>query len=494
MLRISALTSGQWRLTNAFAGEELSGAANGFGLLGRYREVDDFRTGRFAWRADYGAWPLAEGLDRRGRWRMDASRRVHFLNSNQATAVAVTEAYIASRGYARLGNRNATSIGSSYESDQRCDLIAVTPSKGVTAVLSIGRRDRLLHRIDVHLSTRIETIRYGNYRSVRGAKLPFSVSVDDGDAPATAHITISSYRFLARVDAAAFEPPPQSLDDARINNGATARVPLTISRGTGFPIVFAAINGYPAMPFIVDTGGHDILTPSAARYLRLKVTGRGVSFGSGPGSTPTALTSVQNVSIGNAAMLSQPFTVLDLDLGKASDARGQLVPIAGILGLEFFERFKVTLNFPKREVGLALQADADSGDKWIPLTFTSDEPLVDARLNGRLGSFAIDTGNNVGLIVYHRWLLATSTSAPGLNWQPGEMGGSSVGGAVMFRHARADSFVLGAMRLNGVPLLVANAHAGSMSSTSEAGSLGVPPLLPFCVTFDYRAGTMAIRR
>ncbi len=243
-------------------------------------------------------------------------------------------------------------LASALEARQRCDVVAVTPAAGRTAVLWIGRTDRLIHRIDVPLSERVETIRYADYRRVGDAALPFSIAVDDGDEAATARIAVSSYRFLSHVRAAAVRPPPQNFTDSRIKDGLIARSSLSIDRGTGFPIVFAAVDGRKPMPFIVDTGGHDILTPIATRHLGLKTVGQGVSFGAGSGSTPTTFTSVRKVAIGRAEMLAQPFTVLDLDLGKVSGSNGRKIPIAGILGLEFFERFTVSLNFPLREVTL----------------------------------------------------------------------------------------------------------------------------------------------
>lgn len=383
-------------------------------------------------------------------------------------------------------------LASALEARQRCDVVAVTPAAGRTAVLWIGRTDRLIHRIDVPLSERVETIRYADYRRVGDAALPFSIAVDDGDEAATARIAVSSYRFLSHVRAAAVRPPPQNFTDSRIKDGLIARSSLSIDRGTGFPIVFAAVDGRKPMPFIVDTGGHDILTPIATRHLGLKTVGQGVSFGAGSGSTPTTFTSVRKIAIGRAEMLAQPFTVLDLDLGKVSDSNGRKIPIAGILGLEFFERFTVSLNFPLREVTLRLRSNRrPSGGTVVPLTFTSDVPIVDARLDRRSGSFSLDTGNNVGLIVYHRWLLASGVRIRAMR---GGMGGSSVGGMVMFRRAYAESFVLGAIPIDGVPILIADAHSGSMSSRSEAGNIGVALLSRFCVTLDVATGTMVIRR
>lgn len=196
-------------------------------------------------------------------------------------------------------------LASALEARQRCDVVAVTPAVGRTAVLWIGRTDRLIHRIDVPLSERVETIRYADYRRVGDAALPFSIAVDDGDEAATARIAVSSYRFLSHVRGGCRATAASKFYGLAHKDGLIARSSLSIDRGTGFPIVFAAVDGRKPMPFIVDTGGHDILTPIATRHLGLKTVGQGVSFGAGSGSTPTTFTSVRKVAIGRAEMLAQ---------------------------------------------------------------------------------------------------------------------------------------------------------------------------------------------
>ena len=353
ILQTSSAASGGARLKQSGA-LTLTGRATRFGLSGRYSEVDEFRSGWFRLEVDYGVSSAAEGFNSRGRWRMDASRRAHPLDSIEAKTVAITESYLARRGYLRPDSSHDAVIGAlSATQDSRYDIVAVTPRGGRTAWLWIARADHLVHRIDVRLAERTKTIRYGDYRVVHGVEVPFSIIVDDGDEADAANIAVSSYHFLPRVSPAAFVPPTENLTDARLGTGHVARVALRDdSATTGFAVVFVTMNGSEPLPFIVDTGGHDIVTPAVARQLRLKVIGGGATSGAGAGATRTAFTRVKIVSLGEAEMFDQPFVVLYEDLGSALDAHGHKVPIAGILGLELFERFTITLDFMKGDLEL----------------------------------------------------------------------------------------------------------------------------------------------
>jgi hypothetical protein len=113
--------------------------------------------------------------------------------------------------------------------------------------------------------------------------------------------------------------------------------------------------------------------------LGLKTYGKGFSAGAGSGSMPTEFSKVESVAIGAATITRQPFTVLHVDLGMTQAPGGKRQRIAGILGLELFERFIVRIDYRDGTVILRppgpLRYETASA---IPLTFTSDMPLVQA--------------------------------------------------------------------------------------------------------------------
>src|SRR6185503_18977674 len=151
--------------------------------------------------------------------------------------------------------------------------------------------------------------------------------------------------------------PSGAPHDAAIHGDAEAVfAPFRLEAMSGFPIVEARVNGQGPLLFILDTGGHDILTPAAAKALGLPLRGAGFSLGAGEGSTPTRFTKVASVVLGAAEMTDQPFVVLQLDLGRAMDFAGRPTAISGIIGLELFERFTVTLDYAAGRLELRLPA------------------------------------------------------------------------------------------------------------------------------------------
>jgi hypothetical protein len=478
----------------AWDGAELivaDGTKESFGLTGRYQSAEDVRTGWFKRSADYQLLANAEGLDGAGRWRMDNSRQLHPLDSDEAKAVAISESYLARRGYL-FPDRVAASFTMEEpmrEGGRSYDRIGVVPEGGLPLILWIGPDHRLARAV-IQLSTNVETIDYRDYRMVNGHALPFEIDTANGDQPETGVAHISAYRLAGGPAAEAVARPRFRTDDAVIRSGAAiAYAALAIDPTSGFPIVQASIDGKGPFPFILDTGGHDILTPAAAAMLGLRSVGSGFSQGAGSGSTPTRFTKVGRLSIGAAELVDSPFVVLDIDLGHVVGTGGKPVPIAGLIGLEVFERFVVTLDVGSGRVALR-PFGTGQGDPSVPIRFTRDVPLVQAALAGHMGWFAVDTGNNLDLIVAPGW-----AKANGLTARSGKGGssGSSVGGTVDLRRLPDVNFDIGPSHLRQVKALLAGENTGSLSSRSEAGNFGESILRGFTVTFDYRRETMTLR-
>jgi hypothetical protein len=470
------------------------GEKTSFGLVGKYQSVENIGTGHFWRRADYGIFANAEGMDETGRWRQDNSGQVHSLDSEEARAVAISDAYLARRGYlfpeqipADFRTLHGISSGG-----RRFDRVEVTPAGGRTITLWIETATHLLERAVVKLSEGDKTIRYSDYRSVQEMMLPFSITSDYRDDLDDGTANISKYQVSAVVAESKVQRPDAEVRDARITNGAdetTAKAYLDKNRR--FFIVDASIDGKGPYPFILDTGGHDMLTPEFCRRNGLEAAGNGFSTGAGAGKTKTKFTKVKTISVGGATISDQPFLVLDIDLGKAT-GDGKPQPIAGILGLELFERFAITIDYRGRKMTLHARSNLSCRGQAIPIRFTSDMPLASATLDGRSGMFGIDTGNNSDLIVFRRWAESNHLAAV---YEPGQtVDAISVGGAVEFTKANAKSFQLGGEDLGAIRILLAPRNAGSLSANSEAGNIGNSILSGFTVTFDYRAGIMCLQR
>jgi len=466
------------------------GVKTSFGLSGPYRATEDLSTGRFVRGADYGLFANAEGLDAAGRWRMDNSGVVHPLDSDEARAVATTEAYLAARGYLFPGRGAATLavLPPATEDARTFDRVEATPSGGRAAVLWIARDVHRLDRVVFDVEGRSETLRYRDYRVVDGLVLPFEIITEDGDQAEVGDARIDRYDLAAI--ASGPRRPTHDPADAGIGGGASAAyAPFRRDPMSGFAIVEASIDGGAPLPFILDTGGHDILTPAAARALGLPLEGSGFSLGAGEGSSPSWFTKVARVTLGAAEMRNQPFVVLGLDLGQAMGADGRPTPIAGILGLELFERFTATLDPAAGRLVLRRPGPAGAAG-GAPIRFTSDMPLAQASIDGRPGWFSLDTGNNAQVILFKAWVDAQDS--PGWFDVTVDVAGNGVGGAVAFRQGRAGEIALAGRSLQGVPVLLAGEHAGSLSARGAAGNIGESILGHYAVTFDYAHETVRL--
>jgi hypothetical protein len=325
---------------------------------------------------------------------------------------------------------------------------------------------------------------------VDSLKLPFRIAVENRDENENGVVRIHDYRINTAALTQELARPTAAVSDLAMDENAEA----TTARGyldadTGFFITEASIDGKGPFPFILDTGGHNILTPQMVQQLGLTTAGKGFSTGAGAGTTPTEFTKVKTLAIGAAVLSEQPFTVLHIDLGMAHDGQRHL-PIAGILGLELFERLAITVDYKSRSVTLQpLSRFAYAGPgKRVPICFTSDMPLVTATLDGHAGSFGVDTGNNVDLIVFRVWAASNGLAA---NYSDGQkMDSTSVGGNLEMSKARAKSFHFGGRELGPIGILLAPENGGSLSARSEAGNFGNAILSHFKVTFDYRSSAM----
>ena len=489
---VREVSGGQaWNSADVIVG---TGKKQSFGLEGSFTSVELVRNGRFMRLADYGILRNAEGLDSSGRWRMDNSSGIHPLDSSEASAVTRTEAYLAGRQYLFPQQFPATLLllQPTKQEGHSFDRIIATPVGGRAVELWIGRDDHLVHRAVVELSTDTETIHYEDYRRVGLLLLPFRIQISNGDQPETGAAEISMYRVVDAKQAEALIARPRSrITDARIlsSNGRSV-VPLSIDNATKFPIVWASINGTAPLPFILDTGGHDILTPKEAQKLGLKTVGNGFSLGAGAGSSPTRFARVERVGLGQAEIVDTPFTVLDVDLGTTRGPDGQPTPVAGLLGLELFERFRVTLEPTGRMVLEDSRTTPAESGTTVPIRFTRDMPLLDAVIAGHRAVLAFDTGNNVGLIIAPAWAKWAGLSALSTNGEAHN--GTSVGGDVSMTSIGNLPVSVGGVSLGDRPSMVAAENMGSLSSRSEAGNIGLGALERFVLVIDYNRGTMTL--
>jgi hypothetical protein len=466
------------------------GAVTSAGLLGTAQLRYDLGRGRYAERFTLPvAGSNAEVFDGTTVWSQDISGGVHANDSWYPRARAVTRAYLVRRAYLAPAGRGAVQcMPSPKGSDAR--VVRVTPPGGIPAVLTIDPRTHFLQSVAMRTPISTDLTTYGDYREDGGLVLPFSIESGTAFEPADGW-TLNVTQYAASVHATASDfAKPVAVNDAIVLHGARSATVPAVLEGRQL-LVWASIDGHSPMPFILDSGGHAIVDTVAAKLLGLRGSGAGVSGGAGSGTIGLQYTRVRSVRIGNAELRDQPFLVIPYPYGFYE--RGTKMPLAGILGLEWFERYAIAIDYAKPSVTLTPlgRFAPPAGATAVALRFQEDMPLAHAAADGHAGRFGVDTGNAGTLILYGDFLRRTGLQAKyarGTTVHGEGTGGANTGSLQTLR-----SFAIGGHELRRIDADFTRMATGSFSSWTEAGDLGLTVLSRFTPVFDYADETLYLK-
>jgi hypothetical protein len=449
------------------------------GLTGKLSRLADPRTGRFAERRSYEVFTTGTGYDGKASWSQDVSGAAHSLNAEFARRLTLTDQWIATRGWCRAGHGPARMrfVSTTRERGRVLDHWRAIPRGGAPVDLLFDRSTGLLHRFAEQLteSRLVET--YSQWRRLTdGAWLPFREQLDYPEDESHVTIRVTHAEPFRAALKGAFEPPPIPADHAVLSPSRTTTVPYE-DDGRTRVYVPVTIDGHGPYAFELDSGGHLILTAETAEALGLRPVGQLSSTGA-TAVMRAGYVKLGELRIGDAVMRNQVAKVLPLP--RWSSDRGTHPPRAGIIGLELFERFVVSID-PKAKTVMLSDPAAAAAHAGIPLTlrFAEDAPLVDGGYAGSAGDFMIDTGNAGPTIIEHQWAAAKGLTTRLKN-------GLQVDDDGFYR---CDTVRIGPVRLDREVInYVGPAQSGSESTHAVAGIYGAPLLSRFNGTYDYSRG------
>jgi hypothetical protein len=457
----------------------LSGSEQASGLSGRWSKLIDLATGKTREASNFGVTATADVWDGHVSWHQDMSGGVHPRDSEFMRQVHVTDAWLTRFGYLR---RDALGAGLELLEDRQQDgrsyaVVRATPRQGQPVELWFDKDTKRLGRTVQVMMINVHTTRYDDYRESQGLSIPFKIVSDYGNAP-----DVMQIEHIERVAVRAGDlERPRPPDDFAITGGKTV-VPIEVD---GEVTVEAMLNGRGPFAFILDSGGHDILTPEAVAALGLKPVGAGTSGGAGPGTVSEQYARVDRMQIGGMTMRNQPFTVIALAYDTVE--RGARPPLAGILGLELFERFAMQLNYHENTLTFQPLSGYEhrGGGVAVPIFFSDDMPLLVAKIENIAGDVGLDTGNSGTLIIQGIWADRHGLKQQLMNGYPSL--GFGMGGASSNWTSRVDFEVAG-QRFERIIARYAADSKGAFSSRTESGNLGNEILSNFKVDFDYGHG------
>ncbi len=473
-----------------------TGRQSGDGLSGPETETLDTRSGAFVDRWRNGVFPSASGYDGRTGWAVDRSGVAHAMNAPFAVALARTDAWVATRGWcaADRGGAHVVAIAHPREGGATDEIVTVAVRNGATIQLSLDEHGRLVRTFEQQTESRLST-RYAAFADVAGVAVPLRVERTDLTTGGVFTSAWSRVVPLAGRPRASYAEPAAPNDRTRLLRAAA--IPAHFEGPKIF--VDATVNGRGPFPLILDTGGHFILTPAAASVLRLAGRGRALGTGAGPGVVAARFAKVRTLRFGDAVLRDQTVRIRPLHYDRSF--RGPRPPVAGVIGIELFERYAVTIDPHAKTVVLsepmrAPSASMPGGSRRVrpraaalPLLFVEDAPLIDGAVDGRRGLIEVDTGNGGPAIVEPVFARRTGIAARFARGP--RSGGTGAGGAFSSSLGRV-TLRLGPFTLRGEAAELVRDAVGAEATVSTAANAGPSVLAHFVSTFEYARGVLVL--
>jgi hypothetical protein len=455
------------------------------GQHGRCTDYQDLLKGRNATYCTLGDVPNGQGDDGAHAWFMDEKSMVSVRESIQAQREAATDAYLARNGWFRSASVDPAQmqyVGAQQQAGHTFDVVHVVPKGGAAFDAWI---DNTSHRLDRVIEDtddgRKQITSYADYRAVDGVLVPYKQRIGTGDAQYDMTMQVQQVVTHATPVDAHFTMPHSSVHDAHIE-GNTPFTTEPFSSYAGLILVDVSIGDAKPLPFILDTGGLNLLTPDAARKLGIAGAGNQPVQGVGDATQSMQTAQVKRYQVGHVVMDDQTFLIVDLP--RLLTDRGAREPIAGIIGYEVLRRFVTQVNYDTHTLtftSLAAFGGAPQAAE-LPIVFNDRTPQIEARVNGVPGTFNIDTGDQGQLTVFAPFARANGIHPEGRAVSGGSLG---AGGKIQTVNAQVDSLAIGPFTVAYPDTAFTEPSKGAFASNLLAGNIGYGILSRFVLTFDY---------
>ena len=454
------------------------------GLDGALEQWHDTMTGHYSQSHHLGITAGGEGFDGLLPWSQDVSGCCRLEDNGDAREAAVNHAYRACLGWWYPERFPATLEYRKHfeDSGMSCHILRITPRSGRRFEVWIDAVTFLVERTVEQGAFETVTQFFSEYRSVAGVKLAFHVRVSNGETQydqqrEVQQIELNPPDFEAHLKM----PPSPPLDFQIADNQNSVELPFQLA--ANLILVDVAINGGKTLPFVLDTGGVNLVTPEAALELGLEAQGAFWGFGGGEKTVEMKVAAVTSLEFGNIRLSDRviwvfPFPELKEALGIAE--------FGGLLGYEVFRRFVVRVDY-QSQILTFIRPDHfsyEGSGTIVPFRFNSNIPEVEGSIDGVAGKFDFDTGFT-GTVLLHtpfveRNQLVHKYQAGSVDTKEG-----AGGGAVSFLAAQSQRLRLGELEVLDLPIALSLQRSGALSNPYAAGLVGAEIFRQFVMIFDY---------
>jgi hypothetical protein len=470
----------------------LQAHAQASGLSGPSEAFEDAASGAYVNRYQLGDFKGADGFDGKTVWSQDNAGQVSVQGGDDARQGAADSAFRAMRAFWYRDRMPAeiAYAGRKSEGDRAFDVIRMLPRGGRPFDMWIDAESHLIDRIVERTAEDIQTTFFSDYRRVDGRLVPFSWRISNGNARYDSIVKVDGVQFDGAVDARTFAPPPPpGRDFGFIDPQKAITVPFKLVNNHIY--INVKLNGRGPYEMLLDTGAENVITPTLARELGLKLQGTFEGGGTGEKSVDVAVTSIDRVTIGGAFLDHQLFASSALE--SFGNVEGK--PFVGIIGYELFKRFVVRTDFEKQRLTLIEPEGFAYHGTGTRLRFQlkGTMPIVPGTVDGLAGTFQIDTGSRLTLELMAPFVAKNGLVARYRATVEG-VDAWGVGGPEKSWIVRPDKLTLGDVAVNAPVTGLSQSSRGSGADQYISGNVGTGLLRKFNILWDYPRNQIFLER
>jgi hypothetical protein len=463
----------------------------GQGLTGKVVRQFDAATGAFVTASDLGIISVANGFDGKTPWMRDISGANTAQEGGDRIRLAVNEAYRNANLWWRPDRAGAriSHLGRELIEGRIADRLSVEPRGGTRFDAWFDRKTHLLALVaerQMFFDTRTE---YHDYAKRRGRLLATRMVVDGGTGPENvATMRLASVSAKRSVTATSFKIPRAAPTGLTIDGDRpSATVPFRLLNNHIY--VEAMVEGHGPYTFIVDTGGHTILSSRVVAEVALNAAGSVPSSGAGSKTMTSGYAKVRAIAIGAVRLHDQTAITQDI-----YDPSVEGVRVDGMIGFELFRRVAVKIDYEASALTFSRFGTFDARAAGVPIAFKFYDhlPQVEGRIDGIPTLFDIDTGSRNEIDLTSPFVSRHNLGARFPN-SVAAMTGWGVGGPSMSQVVRIPALSLGAVVIREPIAGLSRATAGSFSDANFGGNIGSGLLKRFVTSFDYSRQLMYLK-
>jgi predicted aspartyl protease len=463
------------------------------GLTGAGVARFDLVTGAFIFAEDAAGMRSGGGFDGKVPWQLDISGTYTAQQGGDRAPLAADSAYRYANLWWRadLGGAAVSYMGREPVGGQPTDHLSITPSGGKRFDAWFDAETHLLTKVAYDQQFLHFTETYSDYRREGALMLPHKTVVDPGLGEGGIETsTLTKVSFGPARPLSAYARPTAPPTGASIASGApSATVPFRLLNNHIY--VQAKVDGKGPYTFIVDTGGHTLLSPHLIHEVGLKSVGEGVSTGAGEGHSTLGYVHYGEIAIGGVRLKDQMGFATDI-----YDPSIEGIAVDGMVGFELIRRMVTSIDYGKQTITFTdpkVFKPSKALGVAVPFVFYDHLPFVPSSVAGLPTHFDIDTGSRSQIDFTSPFVKANALKAR-FSKGASAVVGWGVGGPSRSYVVRLASLQLGPVRVDNVAAGLVEDKGGSMTDPNYDGNVGSGLLKRFVVTFDYAHQVMYLKR